>query len=1120
MIYEYLFKPINSLTLASPIAAHADFIINNIYKLKYGEKYPSSENNTNEIARYFHGGAHVACATIYVPVLALLYKKHGNIEVNTDDLKLLQIATLFHDSGREGDGDDREVWEYDSAQNCELYLIHVLGIEKDKAERIAATIYTKDKINNDKTILEKLLHDADCVDIIRARPKFFVKEMDFYKDYAANNPDAFHDLIQVVSKVRSLIEYRGDSYDDTNPSIKKIVENADHCFQKLQDLIDDPSNQLGLLNPEQTLDWLAGKYDTELTKKMQQGKLFARGIGAPACIANNKYLNTDKEETMAAVEIRKTYRKKGHATRTNKKNNTEKEGNPNRSVTVLTPGAAVYTPVGHLIYDPDMNDLVSISKKDIDSGRGKKEDLYANQKKHNNKTLASVIRSTQEKVITAANKSIVHTEAIFHIKKFSGIYYTHDRTHYDSQLSPGINRKEPSFKAYQRHPARSILQAIFERTECKKLTGENHPLIYYSFVHNRIEEDETAYTDDKILEMWKSVAIAYLNRDLDSAIDELYKHDFSMDDFKINCITPKIKGTGIKSLGIGRMASADSNYPAELKQKVDEVLAKIVSEKRITLEKMTQEKQITSKPTTQQIKVLGFSKESLDSSQIMILKEQWLSTFQDVNSLKNNLNHYMQISVDGGYELIKKLFTQEERIYFIESLNRMIIDIIDTCGFRLDLAYASINFLKLNLAETLDSNHDLEEVVKKYCSSGMSNKVSKKTYYYVAFNNIFDRNDYITQFWIEIVDELDDLYDSFKSDALNFANTVKKLTRDKLIQLKDVLDYLTPPIDKLQLIYLGIYNILSSPIYGQSKTLLPVGVEEMTTILDANVVDDNFIRQIIESTTWVSSDEILSFFIILQNFLPNKKLSENTVDQLESQFINCIKISKNFGLLGTLKSSYLHELSLLTSSTSDFTHLSCMNLLKNYIKHPMTDTDIARYLNKLPSNNQMKKSIINQMIQLSRDISCDFQDGYIANEKIKNIVDVITEDEVKNKMDDLLDKVSHFLHNGIETKSDIDYLINEITSDSSNANITLFSRELRCASLQGVNELKLLLDEFYLPPDANKFNTSYYLNHQQVNNNFTLFKKNDGFLEKIERLKILVNKASIDLGNYSAGPSI
>ena len=131
-------------SLDAPLAEHAAYLYRHIYGLPFS--YHESGNR-----RYIHSILHASRAAIYIPALANLYRKFGDQEalaIANEDLKLIQIAALLHDSGREGDGVD--MWDQDSGILTYKYLLK-LGVAKEKAKLFAEAVTNKDTTTKNVT---------------------------------------------------------------------------------------------------------------------------------------------------------------------------------------------------------------------------------------------------------------------------------------------------------------------------------------------------------------------------------------------------------------------------------------------------------------------------------------------------------------------------------------------------------------------------------------------------------------------------------------------------------------------------------------------------------------------------------------------------------------------------------------------------------------------------------------------------------------------------------------------------------------------------------------------------------------------------------------------------------
>ncbi len=152
--------------LTDPIESHVAWAFEHIYSKPY-KSYQYSETSTT-IARLHHGIQHVTRAAIYAPILANLYRRYGDLEalqLTNDDIHLIQISLLFHDSAREGDGEDK--WDRESAALLGDYLKN-LKVQEKKAALLVEAVANKDAIGYDLCFMldeheEDINIDADII---------------------------------------------------------------------------------------------------------------------------------------------------------------------------------------------------------------------------------------------------------------------------------------------------------------------------------------------------------------------------------------------------------------------------------------------------------------------------------------------------------------------------------------------------------------------------------------------------------------------------------------------------------------------------------------------------------------------------------------------------------------------------------------------------------------------------------------------------------------------------------------------------------------------------------------------------------------------------------------------
>ena len=222
------------------------------------------------IARATHGAMHSSRVAAYVKVIHLFREDHNDpaaqalielaAKVNftaIDLLYLIQIAGIFHDAARENECEDH--WDRQSADICFQFLQQA-SFPEELAHLIANTIRYKD--DKDRFIqaatdlgfsermdyLRQLVHDADCLDIMRVRKTFKMQFLDLAQAADLNHASA--SILSLVTEIRQLIHQQGDQYKDCeiqphtttlanpallekyfDPDLKRHYELADDVYE-------------------------------------------------------------------------------------------------------------------------------------------------------------------------------------------------------------------------------------------------------------------------------------------------------------------------------------------------------------------------------------------------------------------------------------------------------------------------------------------------------------------------------------------------------------------------------------------------------------------------------------------------------------------------------------------------------------------------------------------------------------------------------------------------------------------------------------------------------------------------------------------------------------------------
>ena len=603
LLYEILVRknlsPLNftaiGLTLESPIDAHVARLYNGIYSIPYPRT-----NKNHGIARSIHGIQHVTRAAINIPIFANLYRRFGNVEalaLTNEDIKLLQIAALFHDSAREAEGEDH--WDQESALFFYEYVTKSLGLSPIKAKLFAEAIANKDadeanyfelkgiywvkrEEKSPKNIYQKLIHDADCLEIIRARDHFDANYLDFYKDIAVRDEEAFDIMASLITEARSLIAFQGDSRSSLNYALKQKYEH-ENAYRDIKACISEyPSlhslmirlSQNELLTEDKLYQPLLKSFpkqplsvvtEESLREAMDSGNLFLRGIGTPSAAR-------DKDgELAASVEIRKMTRVPGTPTRTKKPNNLEKYGSPNRSVSMIAYGAGVYSSQGFLIF-PNIDHVAKVSDTNDWTGYGKKNYVLPEITREEREARLDLLLRKLKKGGTSQQSMdhiiTTHNEILYRVTEAHAIYFTQDPTPANARL---YGKTSPL------NPYTHYLQALFLQIEYEKTTGKKLPIFEYSGIHNFIKA-APVYTDEEIVTIWVEI------------VSKLIKEELKIQWYCSESLTT-LKIKAIYGLGfIKKLTSIDLNYSKELRAKIDLALEKektkcLIEYKKIILDR-------------------------------------------------------------------------------------------------------------------------------------------------------------------------------------------------------------------------------------------------------------------------------------------------------------------------------------------------------------------------------------------------------------------------------------------------------------------------------------------------------------------------------------------------------
>lgn len=274
MKITYIINPSlrNELILSNKIEKHFEYIQPLL-------DAPKALSNKTIFTSTVHNSRHVSRVAYLIKTTASIYrwiyanlKSQNELESLNDQLNkelfYYQLAALFHDSGREGDGDDTIEWEQDSAINFYNYLTQILSVSSDQALVLAQCIINKDaqnipggtycemteqngtfaftekQLTFEKPIGWILLHTADCLDVIRARKSFNPRFLDFFKIFLKHNQETkLHFLLtSLIREVTCLITITGNDRYVKNTKYAsfeaEFYRKPENSYKNIIELID------------------------------------------------------------------------------------------------------------------------------------------------------------------------------------------------------------------------------------------------------------------------------------------------------------------------------------------------------------------------------------------------------------------------------------------------------------------------------------------------------------------------------------------------------------------------------------------------------------------------------------------------------------------------------------------------------------------------------------------------------------------------------------------------------------------------------------------------------------------------------------------------------------------
>lgn len=175
---------------------------------------PRSTSSSTSPARRYHGCMHSARTALWTQLFRRLYAQLGR--PIADNPILLALAGAYHDAGREGEGEDK--WDGDSADLLGVFMDR-LGADLYSKNIYIQTIKEKDPAGDlFSTDMQRIVHDADCVDVIRVRFTFIQSKLCFWGFNGADKK-YLNQLIEECHKFTKLTEEeKAQAYLEQNSS--------------------------------------------------------------------------------------------------------------------------------------------------------------------------------------------------------------------------------------------------------------------------------------------------------------------------------------------------------------------------------------------------------------------------------------------------------------------------------------------------------------------------------------------------------------------------------------------------------------------------------------------------------------------------------------------------------------------------------------------------------------------------------------------------------------------------------------------------------------------------------------------------------------------------------------
>ena len=496
------------------------------------------------IHRAIHGAQHACRVAMYIPMLVNLWSRHDSEEAKQfteEQLLLTFIAALFHDCARNGEGKDE--WEKESALACYQYLTETFGVAPEQAAVYAEALVNKDYLDcrryytlstaqntsgdwkddsdasgydseaenrpdpigyksiDKRSFIAKLIHDADCLDVMRVYPDFQIDRLDFYQEIAGTGMGAdkkpFDDLCHIILDIKNLLKTQGDLPDVRSLDTKRIYEHAGNVYRQITAAVDYEQVEVfrKYYNEGKILrDTSAVLSDNTIIRYEKNALMGARSIPWP------NRVDLGLELTRAAKEL-KILKDNGI--------NTE------RSISGAGWHAPTFSDAGLLIFDLNKEATHGVFEKDMytnlnDGTRRQSKDLAKDARYCSPKSLEALLSihklgNTFQDCRNLAGDDLgnfpSHSEILYDITKFDAVFFHRGPNR--------MSRSKTNLSGMPLHPDIPPLKALYLQAEYEHWFGKK--LSIYEYVNEEPCLELYSFSDAQIEKMWVKVCSQYLD---------------------------------------------------------------------------------------------------------------------------------------------------------------------------------------------------------------------------------------------------------------------------------------------------------------------------------------------------------------------------------------------------------------------------------------------------------------------------------------------------------------------------------------------------------------------------------------------------------------------------------